>query len=55
MNLLIDSLWMLVLTILVLTLFSLVGLGQLSYNQTSGIQALIGKAMCRVKNHLLNA
>jgi hypothetical protein len=34
---------MLVLTILVLTLFSLVGLGQLSYNQTSGIQALIDK------------
>ncbi len=39
MNLLLDSLWILDLSTIVLTLFSVVGLGQLSYYQTSGIQS----------------
>jgi hypothetical protein len=41
MNLLLDSLVMLGLSTLVPALFSLVGFGQLSYNQTSGIQSPI--------------
>jgi hypothetical protein len=41
MNILLDSVLMLGLSTLVIALFSLVGLGQLSNNQTSGIQALI--------------
>jgi hypothetical protein len=41
MNLLLDNLWMLSLSTFVLTVYSLIGLGQLSYSQTIGIQSLI--------------